>query len=73
MAAANVRFGAGVTREVGMDLADLGIRNALVITDPILRRMRPLQTVIESLAAEGIAYTIYDRVRSALPISWPYI
>jgi hydroxyacid-oxoacid transhydrogenase len=63
MAASNVRFGAGVTREVGMDLADLGMRNALVITDPILRRMRPLQTVIESLDAVGIAYTIYDRVR----------
>ena len=63
MAASNVRFGAGVTREVGMDLADLGIRRALVITDPILRRMRPLQTVIESLDAEGIACTVYDRVR----------
>ncbi len=63
MAASNLRFGAGVTREVGMDLADLGMRNALVITDPILRRMRPLQTVIESLDAAGIACTVYDRVR----------
>src|SRR5260370_3034868 len=63
MAASNVRFGAGVTREVGMDLGDLGILNALVITDPILRRMRPVQTVLESLEAEGIACTIYDRVR----------
>jgi hydroxyacid-oxoacid transhydrogenase len=63
MAASNVRFGAGVTREVGMDLADLGIRSALVITDPTLRGMRPFQTVIESLDAEGIARTVYDRVR----------
>ena len=63
MAASNVRFGAGVTREVGMDLADLGVRNALVITDPTIRRMRPFQTVLESLEAEGIACTIYDRVR----------
>ena len=63
MAASNVRFGAGVTREVGMDLADLGVRNALVITDPNIRRRRPLQTVLESLDAESIASTIYDRVR----------
>lgn len=63
MAASNVRFGAGVTREVGMDLADLGIRKALVITDPALRRMRPFQTALESLDAEGIACTVYDRVR----------
>jgi hydroxyacid-oxoacid transhydrogenase len=63
MAASNVRFGAGVTREVGMDLADLGIRNALVITDSTIRGMRSFQTALESLDAEGIACTIYDRVR----------
>ena len=34
MAASSVRFGAGVTREVGMDLADLGVRRVLVLTDP---------------------------------------
>ena len=63
MAVSSIRFGAGVTREVGMDLADLGIRSALVITDPTLRGMRPFQTVIEALDAEGIACTVYDRVR----------
>ena len=63
MAASSVRYGAGVTREVGMDLADLGIRHALVITDPILRRMRPVQTVLESLEVNRIACTLYDRVR----------
>ncbi len=41
MAASNIRFGPGVTREIGMDLADLGVRNALVITDPGLARMTP--------------------------------
>ena len=34
MAAAAIRFGVGVTREVGFDLADLGIRAVLVLTDP---------------------------------------
>jgi hydroxyacid-oxoacid transhydrogenase len=63
MAASSVRFGAGVTREVGMDLADLGIRSALVITDATLRRMPPVQTVLESLDVNGIAHTMYDRVR----------
>jgi len=63
MAASSVRFGAGVTREVGMDLADLGIRHALVITDPLLRQMRPIQTVLESLEAHSVAHTLYDRVR----------
>ena len=31
MATSNIRFGAGATREVGMDLADLGIRFAHVV------------------------------------------
>src|SRR5712691_6319434 len=63
MAASSVRFGAGVTREVGMDLADLGISSALVITDPVVRRLQPLQTVLESLNENNIACTMYDRVR----------
>lgn len=40
MAASAVRFGAGVTREVGADLAEMGLTNVLVITDPILRGWR---------------------------------
>ena len=63
MAASAVRFGAGVTREVGADLAELGVTRALVITDPVLRRLAPVQTVIESLDANGIAFVLYDRVR----------
>lgn len=63
MAASSVRFGTGVTREAGMDLADLGVRHALVITDPVLRYAHPVQTVLESLEANHIPYTLYDRVR----------
>ncbi|HXK01115.1 MAG TPA: hydroxyacid-oxoacid transhydrogenase [Verrucomicrobiae bacterium] len=63
MAVGNVRFGAGVTREAGMDLADLGIRNALVLTDLVLKRLPPVQTVLESLDTHGLSHRLYDRVR----------
>ena len=63
MAVASVRFGVGVTREVGMDLSDLGVRRVLVLTDPIVGRLPPAQTVADSLAASGLEFTIYDRVR----------
>src|ERR1700722_12283869 len=63
MAASSVRFGAGVTREVGMDLKDLGALHVLVLTDPALSRMRPVYTVLESLRENGIAHVLYDRVR----------
>ena len=63
MAVSSVRFGTGVTREVGMDLAELGARRVLVLTDPHVRRLAPVQTVLESLEASGVAATLYDRVR----------
>ena len=63
MAASSVRFGAGVTREVGMDLADWGSRRVLVVTDPLVRRLRPAEVVLESLNDNKIACSVYDRVR----------
>jgi hydroxyacid-oxoacid transhydrogenase len=63
MAVSSVRFGKGVTREVGMDLADLGAKKVLVITDPIVRKLPPVKTVIESVDASKITCDIYDRVR----------
>jgi len=63
MAASGVRFGVGVTREVGMDLKELGITRALVLTDPTIRTLRPVQVVMDSLADAGVAAILYDRVR----------
>jgi hydroxyacid-oxoacid transhydrogenase len=63
MAASSVRFGPGVTREVGMDLVDHGVRRALVVTDPVVAQLAPMHTVLEALAAQGIAAVVYDRVR----------
>jgi hydroxyacid-oxoacid transhydrogenase len=63
MASSSVRFGAGVTREVGMDLVDLGVRRALVVTDPNLTRLAPVQKVLTALDAAGVEAVLYDRVR----------
>lgn len=63
MAVSNVRFGAGVTRECGQDLADLGVRRALVVTDPVVAGLPPLGAVLDSLDRAGIAAALYDRVR----------
>jgi hydroxyacid-oxoacid transhydrogenase len=63
MAASGIRFGFGATREVGADLADLGLRRALVFTDPVLRPLGPVATVLQSLEDNGIDFTLFDRVR----------
>lgn len=63
MATSGIRFGSGATREVGADLVDLGLRRALVFTDPILRTLGPVTTALESLEDNGIKFTLFDRVR----------
>jgi hydroxyacid-oxoacid transhydrogenase len=63
MAASAIRFGTGVTREVGADLAEMGVGKVLVITDPIMRTLPPVQTVLDSIETSRLAWGIYDRVR----------
>ena len=63
MAASAIRFGQAVTREVGVDLADLGAINVLVITDPVIARLPPAQTALEALDDAKVRYAVYDRVR----------
>jgi hydroxyacid-oxoacid transhydrogenase len=63
MAASGIRFGFGATREVGADLADMGVRHALIFTDPVVRALGPVATVLQSLEDNRIAFTLFDRVR----------
>jgi hydroxyacid-oxoacid transhydrogenase len=70
MAVSSVRFGPGVTGDVGMDLADMGARTALVIADPAVSRLPldgargqpPCARVMDALAAAGVQARLYDRV-----------
>ena len=63
MATSAVRFGYGVTREVGAELADLGKQHALVFTDSNLRSLPPVAIVLESLQEHKIRFSTFDRVR----------
>lgn len=64
LATSNIRFGAGVTREVGLDLAELGARRVMVLTDPVVAKLAPVATALESLERAGVDYALYDRVRT---------
>ncbi len=63
MASSAVRFGAGVTREIGMDLADLQVRRTLVVTDPQIAKLSPVATVLQSLKENNVEFEVFDRVR----------
>jgi hydroxyacid-oxoacid transhydrogenase len=49
MAGSNIRFGVGATREVGLDLVDMGARHVCVFTDSTLKDLAPVITVLQSL------------------------
>ena len=59
MAASHVRFGVGVTHEVGMDLKEIGARRVLVVTDPVVAKLPPVRTVLESLDRSGVPFDRY--------------
>jgi hydroxyacid-oxoacid transhydrogenase len=63
MAASAIRFGVGVTREVGFELAELGARKVLVVTDPTLRALPPVGIVIDALEQQRLSWDVYDGVR----------
>ncbi|MBW1961078.1 MAG: iron-containing alcohol dehydrogenase [Deltaproteobacteria bacterium] len=63
MATSNIRYGWGTTRELGMDLADMGIKRVMVLTDPNLSKLPPVETVLDSLSKQNIEYRLFDQVR----------
>ncbi|MCA9175179.1 MAG: iron-containing alcohol dehydrogenase [Planctomycetales bacterium] len=62
MSASNIRFGAGCTAEVGMDLRDLGVKRTLVVIDPRLVNLTPGEVVRESLQRHHIDFQLFDEV-----------
>ena len=63
MATSAIRFGFGVTREVGAELADLGEEHVLVFTDRNLRALPPVVNALESLEEHKVRFSVFDRVR----------
>jgi hydroxyacid-oxoacid transhydrogenase len=63
LAVSNIRFGTGITHEVGMDLAEMGLRRVMLVIDPVLCDLPTGQIVVESLKNNGIGFERYDAVR----------
>ncbi len=59
---ASIKYGSGVTREIGYETARLGARRVMVVTDPYLANSEPVAVVLESLRAEGVDVALFDKV-----------
>ena len=57
-----IKFGPGVTREAGYEVARLGARRVAVVTDPRMAQLEPVAVVLDSLRAEGIDAILFDQV-----------
>ena len=62
LATSNIRFGIGVTRELGADLSDRGLRNVMLLTDPFVAALPPVETALASLDESDIRVTVYKNV-----------
>lgn len=62
MAASSIRFGPGVTREVGMDLRNMGAKRVAVVTDETVDGLDAMRQVREALDQEGVKYEVFNKV-----------
>ena len=62
LASSSIRFGRGVTREIGMDLKEMKAQRVMVLTDPNLAKLAPVETVLQSLRDNKIPFALFDRV-----------
>ena len=58
----SIKFGPGVTREVGYEMNRLGARRVMVVTDPRMASSEAVAITLESLRDEGIDAALFDRV-----------
>lgn len=63
MAASSIRFGPGCTKEVGMDMKNIGAKKVCVVTDVNVKGLDAMKQVVEGLSTEGIEFTVYDGTR----------
>ncbi len=63
MDTSSIKFGPGVTREVGHDMQQLGAKRVMVVTDPNLAHSEAVSVTLEALRTVGIEAVLFDRVR----------
>ena len=64
MDTSSIKFGPGMTRELGYDVSRFGCRRVMVVTDERLARLPPVETALASIAGAGVEAELFDRVRT---------
>ena len=62
MDTSSIKYGPGVTREVGEDMAQLGAKRVMVVTDPTVAELEPVSVTMAALEAAAIDAVLFDQV-----------
>lgn len=63
MDTSSIVYGPGATREIGTHMELLGASRVMVVTDPIVAGLEPVEVVLVALKAAGIDAVLFDGVR----------
>ncbi|KKM89063.1 hypothetical protein LCGC14_1252470, partial [marine sediment metagenome] len=63
MDTSSIKYGPGVTREVGFDMKKLGASRVMVVTDSNLTNSEPVLVTIKALEEENIEFVLFDKAR----------
>jgi alcohol dehydrogenase class IV len=63
MDTSSIKFGPGVTREVGHDMRQMGGSRVMVVTDRHLAESEPVAVAVEALRSAGIDTALFDQAR----------
>ena len=58
-----VKFGPGASQDAGWELKRLGVKRALLVTDPRVAALGHSERIKKLIEAEGIDVVVYDRSR----------
>ena len=61
MDTSSIKFGPGITREVGRDMQELGATRVMLVTDPNLADKEPVAVAMESLRKYDIDAVLFDQ------------
>ena len=58
----NIKYGSGVTNEVGFEMNRLGSKRVMLVTDPKMGKSNCVEIAIKSLNQFGIETILFDQV-----------
>ena len=63
MDSVSIKYGSGATREVGVDMKELGATRVMVVTDHNMVGKEPVKVALQALEEEGLDAVLYSNAR----------